>query len=340
MPPSPSSKRRPPRAPAPKAGAATGGATDLPDTESQLLEQQVAAVRRFNRFYTRQIGVLQEGLLHSPFSPTEARVLYELAQREETTASALGRELGLDAGYLSRIVQGFERRGLLRRQQSKADARQTLLRLSPAGRERFDEIDRRSREEVRALLGGLTTGDRRRALDAMRTVESLLGGQPADRAPYLLRTHEAGDLGWILQRHAVLYAREYGWDERFERLVARIIADFLETFDPRRERCWIAERNGENVGSVLLARKSATVAQLRLLLVEPSARGLGIGRRLVSECTRFARQAGYAKIVLWTNDVLEGARRLYEAEGYHLVSEERHARFGPEVVGQTWELPL
>jgi DNA-binding MarR family transcriptional regulator/GNAT superfamily N-acetyltransferase len=308
--------------------------------EPDLLEQQVARVRRFNRFHTRQVGVLQESLLASRFSPTEARVLYEIAQKEDTTATALGRELGLDAGYLSRILRAFEQDRLVERRPSPADARQSLLRLTRTGRDAFAELDQSSHDEVAAQLGKLAPGERRRLVHAMETVEQVLSGGGSEPVPYLLRTHQPGDIGWVVHRHGILYAQEYGWDERFEALVARVVADFIDGFDPKRERCWIAERGGENVGSVFLVQKSKTVAQLRLLLVEPSARGLGIGRRLVGECTRFARLAGYRRITLWTNDVLRAARHLYEAEGYHLVSEGTHRLFGPELTEQTWELDL
>jgi DNA-binding MarR family transcriptional regulator/GNAT superfamily N-acetyltransferase len=306
----------------------------------ELLEEQVSRVRRFNRFHTRQIGVLQESLLDSRFSLTEGRVLYEIAQKEDTTATALGRELGIDPGYLSRILRGFEGDRLVERRPSPADARQSLLRLTRTGRDAFAELDQRSHDEIAAQLGKLTPADRRRLVDAMDTVERVLGADPPEPVPYLLRTHQPGDMGWVVQRHGLLYAQEYGWDERFEGLVARVVADFIDGFDPKRERCWIAERDGENVGSVFLVQKSRTVAQLRLLLVEPSARRLGIGRRLVGECSRFARQAGYRRITLWTNDVLRSARRVYEAEGYRFVGEDRHSSFGPELVGQTWELEL
>jgi len=311
-----------------------------PRTDDPSLERDVARVRRFNRFHTRHIGVLQESLLDGPFSPTEARVLYEIAQKDDTTATALGRELGLDPGYLSRILRGFEDKRLIERRPSASDARQSLLRTTRAGRDAFAELDRRSHDQVAALLADLAPGARRRLLDGMAAIEEVLGGAGPEPIPYLLRTHVPGDMGWVVYRHGLLYAREFGWDERFEALVARLVADFVDRFDAKRERCWVAERGGENVGCVFLVEKSKTVAQLRLLLVEPGARGLGIGRRLVAECTRFARQAGYRRIVLWTNHVLDAARRLYEAEGYHLVAEEPHRSFGPELVGQTWQLDL
>ncbi len=307
---------------------------------SSTLEQRVAAVRRFNRFYTRQIGVLQEHLLKSPFSLTEARVIYELAQREQATATDLGVELGLDAGYLSRILRGFEKRSLLDKRPSPADGRRTLLRLTDAGREAFARLNANARQEVETMLRDLPADAQLRLVQTLGTIEGLLGARTERNVPYVLRPHRPGDIGWVVQRHGALYAQEYGWDEQFEALVAEIVARFVRRYDPKRERCWIAERDGENVGSVFLVRRSATVAQLRLLLVEPSARGLGIGKRLVDECTGFARQVGYRKIMLWTNSVLDAARHLYERAGYRLVDEERHHSFGHDLVGQTWELKL
>ncbi|MGE0117368.1 MAG: GNAT family N-acetyltransferase [Dongiaceae bacterium] len=303
------------------------------------LEARVAAVRHFNRFYTQKIGVLNEGLLRSPFSLAEARVLYELALRERPTATELCRDLGLDAGYLSRILRGFARRGLIGRVRAAADGRQRLLSLTAKGRAAFAPLDKRSRREIGALLDGLTDDMQARLVGAMRTVEDILGGQ-ADAAPYRLRPHRPGDMGWVVHRHGALYAQDYGWDERFEALVAEIVAKFIKTFDAARERCWIAERNGEIVGSVFLVRKSRTVAKLRLLLVEPSARGLGLGSRLVDECLRFARQVGYRKVTLWTNDILHAARHIYERAGFRKVASETHRSFGHHLVGETWELTL
>jgi DNA-binding MarR family transcriptional regulator/GNAT superfamily N-acetyltransferase len=304
------------------------------------LDERIASVRRFNRFYTRQIGVLNEGLLKSPFSLTEVRVLYELAHREEPTAGELARDLGLDAGYLSRILSGFQERGLVGRRPSDADGRRGLLRLTPKGRKEFGRLDAGSRNEVEAMLESLSAGEQRRVVEAMRTIEGLLQPRPTEKAPYVLRMHQPGDMGWIVHRHGVLYAAEYGWDERFEALVAGIVADFVQHLDPKRERCWIAEKDGEIVGSVFLVKDSDTVAKLRLLLVEPTARGLGIGTRLVTECVRYARQAGYRKITLWTQSVLHAARRIYEQAGFRLVREEPHHSFGHDLVGETWELEL
>jgi DNA-binding MarR family transcriptional regulator/GNAT superfamily N-acetyltransferase len=303
-------------------------------------DRRVGDVRHFNRFWTRQIGVLREGYLESPFSLTEVRVLYELARREETTASELGEELGLDAGYLSRILGRFEKYGLIHKRPSEADGRLRLLRLTEQGREAFAPLDARSRSEIGAMLGGMSIAEQERLVGAMRAIEGLLGVRPEPVVSYLLRPHQPGDMGWVVHRHGVLYAREYSWDEQFEALVAEIVAKFIQRYDPRVERCWIAERDGEVVGCVFLVKESKEIAKLRLLLVEPEARGLGIGSRLVEECIRFARLAGYLKITLWTNDVLSSARRIYEGMGFRLVHEEPHHSFGQDLVGQTWELML
>ena len=311
----------------------------MPVAESTLAAP-VSAIRRFNRFYTKHIGVLREGHLDSPFSLTEVRVLYELAHQDGPTAAELTRELGLDSGYLSRILRGFERRELVEKTRSEVDARQAHLRLTEAGRAAFAGLDSRADEEIVGLVERVAHDDRRRLTDAMRTIERVLAPSPDARPSYLIRTHQPGDIGWVVYRHGVLYAREYGWDERFEALVAQIVAEFVHNFDARRERCWIAEVEGERVGSVFLVKKSDTVAKLRLLLVEPTARGLGIGHRLVDECIRFARLAQYRRITLWTNSVLHAARRIYEQAGFRLVSEEPHAMFGVDLTGQTWELDL
>ena len=305
------------------------------------LEDRVGSVRRFSRFYTRSIGVLHEGLLGSPLSLTEGRVIWELAQRETATAAELAAELGLDAGYLSRILGGFERRGLIDRRPSQRDGRQSDIALTRDGRVLYATIDRQSREEVAALLGQLDDADQARLVTALDTAEALLGQprKPAGQA-YILRPHQPGDIGWIIHRQGLLYAEEYGLDMRFEALVARIAAAFIDNFDPARERCWIAERAGAVVGSVLLVKESDEVAKLRLLYVERWARGLGIGSRLVAECIRFTRQRRYRKISLWTNDILVSARRIYQAAGFRLVREEPHHSFGRDLVGQTWELPL
>ena len=310
---------------------------NVADTEA---EQRISTVRRFNRFYTKQIGLLGEGYLETPFSLTEARVLYELAHRERPSATELARDLALDAGYLSRILRGFERRRLLTRTPSKSDGRRSHLAMTGRGRAAFAPVELSSREDIGTMLARLGPGAQRRLIDAMRTIEALLGGAPEAKASYGLRPHQAGDMGWVVHRHGALYAREHGFDERFEALVASVVAKFVERYDPRRERCWIAEMDGEIVGSVFLVRRSRSVAQVRLLLVEPEARGLGIGQRLVAECVRFARQAGYRKLTLWTNSVLRAARRLYQAAGFRRVHREKHRSFGRELVGETWELSL
>jgi DNA-binding MarR family transcriptional regulator/GNAT superfamily N-acetyltransferase len=304
------------------------------------IERQVESVRRFNRFYTRQIGVLEEGMLASPYSLAEVRVLYELAHRDQPTATEVGRALGLDGGYLSRILRGFQQRGLVDSTPSAADGRQNLLRLTGQGREIFDSLDARARAAVGAMLSRLPAPEQCRLTAAMQAVEAVLAEEPDSREPYHLRPHRSGDMGWIVHRHGVLYAHEYGFDERFEALVAEIVAKFVRELDPERERCWIAERDGEIIGSVCLVKESDKVAKLRLLLVEPKARGLGLGRRLVGECIRFARRTGYEKITLYTDAALRAARRLYEDAGFRLVREEPHRSWGPDSLGQTWELEL
>jgi DNA-binding MarR family transcriptional regulator/N-acetylglutamate synthase-like GNAT family acetyltransferase len=303
-------------------------------------QQHVEAVRRFSRFYTRRIGVLHEGLLDSPFTLTEGRVVYELAHHETTTAAELARELDLDPGYLSRMLKNLEQRGYIARQPAQDDGRQTILALSEQGEAAFAEINGRSRAQVASLLDPLGPDDQARLVEALETARSLLGEAPQRRVPYILRGHQPGDIGWVVQRHGALYAEEYGFDETFEALVAEICAQFLKSFDARRERCWIAEKDGLNVGSVFLVRRSDEVAKLRCLLVEPRARGLGIGGRLVAECIRFARLKGYEKITLWTNSNLLAAIRLYEQAGFSLVAQEPHRSFGQDLIGQTWELEL
>lgn len=301
-------------------------------------EARIEAVRRFNRFYTRRLDLLQDGRLYSPYSLAEARVLYELAHRDGLTASTLGSELGLDPGYLSRILRGFRRRGLVARSRSTADGRSSLLNLTAAGRKAFAPLEARSRRELGAMLDTLSDERQARLIAAIGAVEGALAG--AGKPAYLLRLHQPGDFGWIIGRHAALYAREYGWDGSFEALVAEIAARFIRDYDPKTERCWIAEKDGVIVGSVMLVRKSKTVAKLRLLLVDPEARGLGIGARLVEECIRFARAAGYRKITLWTNSILTAARHIYERAGFALVHSEPHRSFGHDLVGETWELSL
>ena len=307
------------------------------------MEQQkpcVEAVRRFSRFYTRQVGALHEGYNGSEFSLTEARIIYELAHREAATATDLARHLGLDPGYLSRILKSFQERGLVRRQASDVDGRQYLLSLTEPGQQRFAELNARSRGDMAQMLSRLTAGQQQRLIDAMGEIERLLSAEPERGASYILRPHQPGDIGWAVQRHGELYAREYGWDETFEALAAEVGAKFLREFDPKKERAWIAEKDGENVGFVMLIKQTDEVAKLRMLLVDPKARGLGIGQRLVEECIRFARQRGYKKMTLWTNDILATACHIYKRCGFKLVAEERHHSFGHELVGQTWELDV
>ena len=304
------------------------------------LDEQVATVRGFNRFYTRQIGLLDEGLLESEFSLTECRVLYELAHHDGLTATDLRRDLGLDAGYLSRMLKTFEARGFVARTPSDRDARRTVLALTAAGRAAFAPLEKASQDKIAALLGPLSADERTKVVKAMGVVQRLWDGAPAPRVPYILRPPRPGDIGWIVHRQAIFYNREYGWDESFEALVAEIVAGFVKTFDATRERCWIAEREDAVVGSVFVVRESGEIARLRLLYVEPAARGLGIGGRLVDECIRFARANGYNTLTLWTNDVLIAARRIYEAAGFELVAEEPHHAFGKDLVGQHWNLEL
>jgi DNA-binding MarR family transcriptional regulator/GNAT superfamily N-acetyltransferase len=307
---------------------------------SSISHPQVETVRRFNRFYTRQIGLLNEGLLDSPFSLTEVRALYELAHREHPTAADLCKELGLDAGYLSRILRKFEQQQLIEKKRSQ-DARQSLLSLTGKGRKAFEPLNARSDGQVATMLGKASPAKQRDLVHAMQTIESVLGAHNERATSYLLRQHRPGDMGWVVQRHGELYWREYRYDERFEALVAKIVGDFIENLDPARERCWIAERDGENVGSVFLVQKSKTVSKLRLLLVEPSARGLGIGGRLVSECVRFAREVGYKKMMLWTQSELAAARAIYQKAGFELVEEKRHQSWGrKDLMAETWGLTL
>jgi len=304
------------------------------------LAKQIDDVRGFGRFYTRQIGLLGERYLGSPLSLTEARILYELASRNGTAASELSRCLNLDAGYLSRILKSFERKGLVERRTSERDGRQLTVSLTQAGNGLFAKINSSSRNEVGAMLERLSKADRKRVVAAMRVIESILGSPPERRVPYILRPHQPGDMGWIVHRQGILYAQEYGWDETFEALVAELTAKFIKNFDAARERCWVAERDGEVVGSVFLVRQSNSIAKLRLLYVEHHCRGLGIGRRLVDECRQFAQRVGYRKISLWTNSVLLAARHIYATAGYRLVKKEPHHSFGHDLVGETWELGI
>lgn len=302
---------------------------------------QVRRLRAFNRFYTQRIGVL-DPYLDSTFSLTEVRVLYELAHRDQPTATELARELALDAGYLSRILRRFEASGWLARAPSPADSRQSLLQLTEAGHQAFAPLQQRSRDEALALLGTVAEADRERLVQAMDTIQSLLA--PAEATgrtrTAVLREHRSGDIGWVIQQHGEIYAREYGWNTEFEALVADIGATFLRKFDPAHERCWIAELDGERVGSAFVVRKSATVAQLRMLILTPAARGLGLGARLTDECIAFARAKGYRKMVLWTNSILVAAREIYSRRGFRLVRSEPYNAFGQALVSETWELRL
>ncbi len=309
-------------------------------TSMPALEDRVAAVRAFNRAYTPAMGLLREGLLESPYSLTEARVIFELARRHEADAGALKELLDLDAGYLSRTLARLEASGVVARERAPHDGRRRVVRLTDDGRAAAALLDERSAAAVARLLAALGEDDQRRLVGAMDAIRELLApARQAGRA-LVLRAPRPGELGWIVQRHGALYAEEFGWDERFEALVARVVADFAAGRDARREAAWIAEVDGAPAGCVLCARRDEATAQLRLLLVEPSARGRGVGARLVDECVRFARLAGYARIVLWTNDVLTSARRIYEAAGFELVDAAAHRDFGPEVVGQHWALEL
>jgi DNA-binding MarR family transcriptional regulator/GNAT superfamily N-acetyltransferase len=300
----------------------------------------VERIRHFNRFYTRFLGVLDEHLLASPFSLTEARILFEIAREESVTAGALRTRLGVDAGYVSRVIGGLERRGIITRSRSDDDARRRPITLTSPGRAAFEALDRAADDQVLAMLRGLSPADERALTDCLSSVEALLGHQEPDAPRVTLRQPGPGEFGWVVSRHGSLYAAEYGWDASFEALVARIVADFMAGHDPRAERAWIADVGGEAVGSVFCVRDSDLVARLRLLLVEPSARGFGIGGQLVDECIRFARSAGYGEMVLWTNSVLEDARRIYERAGFELIAEDTNERFGKELVGQDWRLVL
>jgi DNA-binding MarR family transcriptional regulator/GNAT superfamily N-acetyltransferase len=305
-------------------------------------EARIDTIRRFNRFYTRQIGLLPEGYLESPFSLTDARVLYELAHHETTTAKDLAGELELDTGYLSRILRRFEQKGFISKTPSPVDGRQNLLSLTDAGWQAFAPLNQRSRDDIGRLIEPLPLSAQTRLVEAMQLIERSLDPANGPSRSYILRPHQPGDMGWVVQRHGAMYATEYGWDVTFEALVARIAADFIDNFDPARERCWIAERDGVNVGSVFVVKHPERdgVAKLRMLLVDPSARGLGIGHRLVDECIRFARETGYHTLTLWTNDVLVAARRIYQAAGFQLVHEAPSHNFGHDLVEQTWDLAL
>ncbi|UOE56007.1 MarR family transcriptional regulator [Cytobacillus oceanisediminis] len=305
-------------------------------------KERINAVRHFNRFMTRQIGALREGLLHSPYSLTESRILFEIATNEDPAASSLAQELGLDAGYLSRILARFEEKGLIKKERSAKDARQRILKLTPEGEKAFSKLNERSYNEIAELLGKLSESEQQQLINAMKTVEGLISKNESLKfsGPYFLRQHEPGDMGWVVHKHGLLYSQEYGWDERFEALVSQIAADFINNYNPKRERCWIAEMNGEIVGSIFVVEGSEDTAKLRLLIVDQKARGLGLGSQLVEECINFSKQAGYKKLVLWTNSVLKEARLIYQKKGFQLVKEEKHHSFGHDLVGETWELLL
>ncbi len=313
-------------------------------TASNDQAQRIAAVRRFSRFYTRQIGVLRKTYLDSPYSLGEARLLFEIASGHSPTATEIGRALDLDAGYLSRVLRNFEKRGLIERRTSQSDARQSHLTLSARGRKSFAPLQRQSRRSTAAMLGKLDAAAQARLIAAMRAIETLLGGTAEERTQsgrsYRLRAPKPGDFGWIVKRHAELYAEEYGWTAPLEGLTAQIVADFVNNNDRKRERCWIAEIDGENVGSVMLVKDAEQTARIRLLLVDPKARGFGLGARLTEECIRFARRGGYTKITLWTHSVLKAARHIYQKAGFKLMRSERHKSWGREVVSEHWDLLL
>lgn len=304
------------------------------------IERRIAAIRRFNRFYTVKLGVLSEHFLNTPFSLTECRVLQALAHRDGAAATWLGRELDLDPGYMSRILRDFERQALIVRHPSLQDGRQTMISLTPSGRDAFEPLDRASHTAVGSMLAPLSEADQERLVAAMRVIGGMLG-EEQERAPaFMLRAHRPGDMGWIAGRHGALYTQEYGLNDKMEAYVAEVVAKFLREFDPAHEHCWIAEQDGARVGSVFIVQESDTVARLRMLLVEPKARGLGVGRRLVEECIRFSRQAGYREVVLWTHSILTAARRIYDSLGFAIGETETHDEFGPELVGETWRLRL
>ena len=303
-------------------------------------DDPIAAVRAFNRFYTRKLGVLDQQLLKSPFSLSEARVLYELAQRPDAAARDIGVELGLDAGYLSRIVQKFDDDGLITRKPLPSDRRQTRLGLTAKGRQAFARLERSTQDDIAAMLGQLDARQCAVVVNAMAAIEQTLEPKAAPATGFLLRSHRPGDIGWVVSRHGAVYAQEYGWDISFEALVAEIGAQFIRSYDASREHCWLAEIGGEPVGSIFLVKSTDEVAKLRLLLVDQKARGLGVGRALTEQCIRFAREKGYRRITLWTQSILVAARGIYQRAGFRLVKEEKHHSFGVDLVGETWELEL
>lgn len=301
---------------------------------------RVNAVRAFSRFYTQRVGVLQEGLLGSEYSLTEVRVMFELARAGTSSAAAIREVLGLDAGYLSRILRRFAQQRLITRERSPQDARSVLLRLTRKGQTLFNDLDKKSSGEVAAMLRSLPEDRQNQFVTALKHAEESFAAKSGSQRAIQLRAHRAGDIGWVVERHGCLYAKEYGWDDSFEALVAEIGARFLKNFDARRERCWIAEIDGERVGSIFLVKQTQTIAKLRMLLLEPHARGLGLGRRLVDECVHFARSRDYRKITLWTQSNLLAARKLYRAAGFRLIKQEPQRAFGADLVSETWELDL
>ena len=302
--------------------------------------RRVAAVRRFNRFYTQHLGVLGDGWLDSPFSLTQARVLYEIKARDRATATDIARDLGLDAGYLSRILRRFHKSGLIRKDVSPDDGRQSFLSITAAGRKAFAPLETRTLRQVGAVLGRLPPAEQEHLVSAMRAIEAMIAPAPQPASEIVLREPRPGDLGWVVARHAELYAQEYQWGGNFEGICAQIVADFATKYDPACERCWIAEMESRNVGCVFLVKDSETVARLRLLLVDPAARGRGLGKRLTDECVQFARRSGYRSITLWTHSVLTAARHIYETAGFRLTSSEKRKSFGQDVVSEYWDMTL
>ncbi len=306
------------------------------------LNSHVAAFRRFNRMYTRFIGVLDEEFLNSGYSLAEGRVLYELATGQSSTAKEIAVALGIDPAYVSRILRRFEKNSLLKRVPSKKDARSAYLVLTQKGKSRFERLNALSEEQARCILRALPPSAQTNLIGSMGTIERVLAPSAPEQSRYVLRPHRPGDMGWVVYREGTLYAQEYGFDETFEALAARIVADFLTEFDPKRERCWIAEVNGQNVGHIFLVKHptAPSTAKLRLLLVEPSARGLKLGSALVEECVNFASSVGYKKITLWTQSILAAARHIYQKAGFRLVEEKANRQFGKDLLSQTWELDL
>jgi DNA-binding MarR family transcriptional regulator/ribosomal protein S18 acetylase RimI-like enzyme len=307
---------------------------------TKVADAQIGALRHFNRFYTRQLGLLDRALQASPFSLTEVRVLYAIASVEAPTAAVITRQLGLDAGYTSRLLSRFREGGLLVRSPSECDGRSQQLQLTRKGRAALQALDKSAGREAGKLLGELAEAERERLVKAMAVIETVLGDEDKERTGFILRGPEAGDMGWVVQRHGAIYAAEYGWNREFELVVAEIAEKFFRHHDPERERCWIAEWRAMPVGSIFVVRRSATVAQMRLLIVDPAARGLGIGRRLVQEAIRFSRHAGYRKLTLWTDSIQTPAHGIYTAAGFQVISEEPHHDFGQDLIGQTWVLDL